>query len=337
VAERWTVPAFGVDQLRLAPAEGTPDPPGPGQVRVELRAWSLNYRDLLMVRGQYDPRLALPFVPLSDAVGTVAAVGDGVTRVEPGDRVCATFAPSWVDGDPDYDAVRRTRGGPIPGVAARWVTLPEGDWVRAPSHLTDAECAALPCAWVTAWSALVEQGRVTAGQTVLVIGSGGVSTAAIVLARALGARVAAVTSTDARAEQLRSLGVAHTVSYRADPKWGRAIRAWSGGGVDLVVEVGGAGTLAQSLDAVRVAGTVAVIGTLAGAVEPVSVLPVLMRQIRCQGVFVGSRRAFERLVAAMEVGQLRPLVHHTWPFAALPDALASFAAGAHVGKVCLAG
>jgi NADPH:quinone reductase-like Zn-dependent oxidoreductase len=331
VTERWQVAgAFGIESL--VRAEHDPGPPGPGQVRLALRAWSLNYRDWLMVRGQYDPRLPLPFVPLSDAVGVVEAVGDGVTRVAAGERVCPTFSPGWIAGEPDADAVRKTRGGPVPGVAARAVVLSEHELVRVPAHLTDAEAAALPCAGVTAWSAL--DGLVP-GETALVIGGGGVSTFAVTLARARGARVLAVTSSEERAERLTALGVAKTWSYRAEPRWGRAIRQWTGGGVDRVIEVGGAGTLAQSLDAARVGGTVAVIGNVAGSTEPLSVLPILMRQLRCQGVFVGSRRSFEDLTRALEVGQLRPVVDRTWRFAELPDALRAFGEGRHFGKVCL--
>jgi NADPH:quinone reductase-like Zn-dependent oxidoreductase len=345
MSRRWIVDgAFGVEHLTL---EDQPEPaaPGPGQCVISMRAWSLNYRDLLMVRGQYDPRLALPYVPLSDGVGVVEAVGEGVRRVAVGDRVCPTFSPTWLDGPPNADAVRRTRGGPVPGVLAERLVLGEAELVKVPPHLTDAEAAALPCAGVTAYSAVVVVGRVAPGQRVLVIGSGGVSTFAALIARMCGARVAAVSRSvfplqgrsglPAKSDALRALGVEHWVSSVEEPRWGRAIRRWSDGGVDLVVEVGGAGTLEQSLDAVRVGGTVAVIGNLAGSKEPLSVLPILMKAVRCQGVFVGHRRSFEGLCDALAVGGTRPPVHAVYPFEAAPAAFEAFATGDQVGKVCI--
>ena len=326
--------AFGLDRLALV------DAPAPqlraGEVRLRMLAWSLNYRDLLMAKGRYDPKLPLPYVPLSDGVGEVTATGEGVTRVAVGDRVCPTFSPGWIDGAPTPDAVRRTRGGPVPGLLASEVVLPEAELVKVPAHLSDAEAATLPCAGVTAWSAVATHGRVGPGSTVLVLGTGGVSLWALTLARAHGARVVATTSSEARAERLRGLGAAHVVLHTADAGWGRTIRRWSDGGVDLVIEVGGAGTLEGSLDAVRVGGTVAVIGNVAGSREPLSVLPILMKQVRCQGVFVGPRRAFEDLCVAVDRHALRPVVDRTFAFDTAPAAFAWMDAGAHVGKVCLA-
>lgn len=331
---RWqVVGGFGVEHL--VRAEFAAPAPGPGEVQVSMRAWSLNFRDLLMVRGQYDPRLALPYTPLSDGVGTVTAIGAGVSRAAIGDRVCPIFSPTWVAGPPHPDAVRKTRGGPIPGVLSSDLTLPEGAVVRVPDWLTDAEAASLPCAGVTAYSAVAVEGRITAGDVVLVIGSGGVSLFAVQIARMLGARVVAVTSTPDKAERLRALGVEHVWSSRDEPAWGRVVRQWSGGGVDLAVDVGGAGTVSQSIDAVRVGGTVAIIGNLGGATEPISVLPILMRQIRCQGVFVGSRHTFEALVRAMSANQFRPVVDRVLAYDQAPAAFDAFAQGGHFGKVAI--
>ncbi len=329
--KRWQVEeSFGIEQLRRV--DHQVGDPGPGQVRLEMRAWSLNYRDLLMVRGSYDPRLAFPWIPLSDGVGVVDAVGAGVTRVAVGDRVCPTFSPSWIGGEPDLDAVRRTRGGPIPGVAADALVLGEHEVVRVPEHLDDAAAATLPCAGLTAWSALE---GVRPGDTVLVLGSGGVSVWALQLARVMGARVVATTSTRAKADRLRALGAEHVVLYPGEPRWGRTVRRWSGDGVDRVIEVGGAGTLGQSLEAVRVGGTVAVIGIVAGAVEPVAVTPILMKQVRCQGVFVGHRQGFEALVRAVARHAIVPVVDRVWPIDELPAALTALSTGAHVGKLSL--
>lgn len=328
---RFEVGAFGLAHLRRTPFD--PPAPGPGEVQLTMRAWSLNYRDWLLLNGQYDPRLALPYVPLSDGVGVVAAVGPGVTRVAVGDRVCPTFSPTWVSGPPRPDAVRKTRGGPIAGVLAEALVLPEADLVAAPDGLTDVEAACLPCAGVTAYHAVAEVGAVGPGATVLVLGTGAVSLFAAQLALARGARVAALTSTEEKAERLRALGVAQVWSYRSHPGWGKAVRAWSDGGVDLVVDVVGTGTLAQSIDAVRVGGTVAVIGNLGGATEPVSVLPILMRQIRVQGVFVGSRATFEALVAELRDRPFAPIIAEVYGYAEAAEAFAAYGAGGHFGKV----
>lgn len=300
-----------------------------------MSAWSLNYRDLLMVRGSYDPKLPLPYVPLSDGVGEVVAVGEGVTRVRVGDRVCPTFSPTWLDGPPDTDAVRKTRGGRVPGTLAHQLVLGEQEVVVVPPYLSDVEAATLPCAGLTAWSALVTHGPVIAGEVVLVIGSGGVSTFAVQIARILGARVVAITSTDTKAARLRALGAEHVISYRTDPRWGRTIRDWSAGGVDRVIEVGGAGTLEQSLEAVRIGGTVAAIGNAAGSRTDLSVLPILMRQLRVQGVFVGHRRGFEQLCRVFRAHQVHPVIDRVFAWNDVPAAFAHLETGSHIGKICI--
>jgi NADPH:quinone reductase-like Zn-dependent oxidoreductase len=324
--------SFGLDHLRIVDA---PEPdPGPGEVRLRVRACCLNYRDLLMVRGHYDPRLPLPMVPLSDGVAEVIELGPGVSRVALGDRVCATFSPSWIAGEPDPDAVRFTRGGVVPGMLSEVLVLHEQELVRVPGHLTDVEAATLPCAALTAWSALVTYGGVKAGDVVLTLGSGGVSVFALQFARLLGARVIATTSSAAKAERLEGLGAEVVLRYDQDPRWGRAVRKLCGG-VDHVVEVGGAGTLAQSLDAVRPGGTVSLIGVLAGVREPLNVLPVLMKQLRVQGILVGHRQGFEAMNRAVDAARLHPVVDRVFPFEELPAAFEHLASGVHFGKVCL--
>lgn len=324
--------SFGLDNLRIT---SVPEPSlGPGQVRLRVRACCLNYRDLLMARGHYDPRLPLPLVPLSDGVGEVVELGEGVTRVTLGDRVCATFSPSWIAGEPDPEAVRLTRGGSVPGMLSEQAVLAEHELVKVPAYLSDAQAATLPCAALTAWSALLTYGGVKAGDIVLTLGSGGVSVFALQIARLLGARVIATTSSEAKARRLEALGAERVIRYDEEPRWGRAVRKLTGG-VDHVVEVGGAGTLAQSLDAVRPGGTVSLIGVLAGVREPLNVLPVLMKAVRVQGILVGHRQGFEAMNRAFEAGQLEPVVDRVFAFEELRAAFDHLASGAHFGKICI--
>jgi NADPH:quinone reductase-like Zn-dependent oxidoreductase len=324
---------FGLEQLRLVDVA---EPKlGPGQVRLRVRACCLNYRDLLMVRGHYDPRLPLPLIPLSDGVAEVVELGPGVRRVAVGDRVCATFAPTWIAGEPDQDAVRLTRGGSVPGMLSEQVVLGEQELVRVPEHLTDVEAATLPCAALTAWSALVTYGGIKAGDVVLTLGSGGVSVFALQIARLLGARVIATTSSEAKAERLRALGAEAVLRYDEDLRWGRAVRKLTGG-VDHVVEVGGAGTLSESLEAVRPGGTVSMIGVLSGVREPLNVLPVLMKQVRVQGILVGHRQGFEAMNRAFDAARLQPVVDRVFSLEEVRAAFEHLAAGRHFGKVCVA-
>lgn len=323
---------FGIDRLALV--ERDVPAPGPGQARIRLRASSLNYRDFMVVTGAYNPRQPLPLVPLSDGVGVVEAIGDGVTRVAVGDRVMATFAQRWIAGPPDKEKLSSTLGSPLDGMAAEAIVLDASGLVRVPSYLSDEEAATLPCAAVTAWSALFELGRVGPGQTVLVQGSGGVSVFALQLARLAGARVIATSSREEKRARLRELGAWQTIDYRADPEWGRTARKLTGGaGVHHVIEVGGAGTIDQSLHAVRPGGTISVIGVLEGGAGPIALTRVLMNAVRMQGVLVGSREAFERLCAALEAAELRPVVDRVFPFEQLPDALRHLESGAHFGKI----
>jgi len=326
--------AFGLEHLALV--ERALGPPGRGQVRVRLDAWSLNYRDLLVIRGHYNPRQRLPLIPGSDAVGRVVAVGEGVTRVAVGDRVCPIFAQGWWGGRPTDADTQTSLGSPGDGVFCEEVVLSEQGLVVPPAHLTDAECAALPCAAVTAWRALVTEGGVTAGDRVLTLGTGGVSLFALQIARMLGARVAITSSSDDKLDRARTLGAEWAVNYREDAGWGRTVRAQAGP-VDHVVEVGGAGTLDQSLKAVATGGVISLIGVLDGVKTELAVTKVLMRGVRLQGVFVGSRADFEALNRALEAHPaVRPVIDRTFAFEALPDALGHLAGQGHMGKVVLA-
>jgi len=325
--------SFGLEHLRLVTR---PDPePGPGQVVLEVEACSLNYRDLLMARGEYNPRQPLPLVPLSDGVGRVVAAGDGVDRVKVGDRVAATFAPRWIAGTPSLTEMRATRGGPLPGTLAEKLLLSQEECVAVPEHMSAAEAATLPCAALTAWTAMVELGDVKPGDTVLVLGSGGVSIFGLAIARMLGARVIATSSSDEKLERLRELGAFKTINYRATPEWGKAVRAASGGGVDHVLDVGGAATVAQSVRAVRTGGTVSLIGNLGGRTAELDVVGVFMSYVRLQGVFVGHRKGFESMCRALAEHELHPVIDHVFPFDEAPDAFAHLAEGDHFGKICI--
>jgi len=331
----WEIQSgFGLANLRLAER---PDPrPGPGHVLIRVRAVSLNYRDLLTAEGKYNPKQKLPLVPCSDGSGEVVAAGEGVTRVKPGDRVCGIFAQRWIAGEPNRERLRSTLGGPLDGMLAELVVLHEEGVVAVPPHLTDEEAATLPCAGVTAWSALVTQGRLTAGDTVLLLGTGGVSIFALQLAQLLGVRVLITSSSDEKLERARQLGASGLINYREKPEWNGAVRELTGGaGVDLVVEVGGAGTLEQSLRSVRMGGTVCLIGNLAGLVAQVPLALVFMQQVRLQGILVGPRDAFEALNRAIAQHGLRPVVDRAFAFEEAPAAFELMAAGGHFGKICV--
>jgi NADPH:quinone reductase-like Zn-dependent oxidoreductase len=327
-----TFDRFDIDALTIA---DRPQPePGPGQVLVRMKAWSLNYRDLMLIKGQYNPKLKLPFVPLSDGAGEVAAVGPGVRRVKVGDRVASCFMQDWVGGEPSDAKGKSALGGALPGVLAEYAVLEEDGVVSVPSHLSDEEAATLPCAALTAWHALVESGRVKAGDSVLVQGTGGVSLFALQFAKMHGARVIATSSHEEKLARVRQMGASDGINYKQVPEWGDKVRELTGGGVDHVVEVGGAGTLNQSLRAVRTAGHVALIGVLAGPGN-VNPLPVLMKSIRIHGIFVGSRDMFEAMNRAIALQQMHPVIDRVFPFTEIRQALRHMESGSHFGKICL--
>ena len=270
------------------------------------------------------------------ALGEVLAVGPGVTGWAVGARVCPAFNPGWLDGPIPANATHTTLGGPIEGVFQQTVVVPAAALVVPPAHWTDAECATLPCAGVTAWRALAVEGRIGPDASVLTLGTGGVSLFALQIARMKGARVCITSSSPEKLSRARALGATEGICYTTDPAWGKTAARWGGSGVDVVVELGGAGTLRQSLRAVRTGGTVALIGVLAGVKTEVALTSVLMRHVRVQGVFVGSVQDLRDLVACYEThpGQ-RPVVDRVFPLAQLPDALAWMADARHMGKVVL--
>lgn len=326
--------SFGLSNLK--PAERAVPKPGPGQVLVRMTAASLNFRDLLMVRGLYNPRQPLPLIPFSDGAGEVAALGKGVKRFAVGDKVCPTFFQGWPAGEPSRDKLKTSLGGPADGVLREYAVFAEGGLVRAPAHLSDAEAACLPCAAVTAWNALVTRGGLIGGETVLVQGTGGVSIFALQIAKALGARVIATSSSDEKLARARELGADELINYRATEKWGAEARGLTGGrGVDLVVEVGGANTLEQSLAALRPGGRIAMIGVLSGTASKIDVIPILMQGLRIQGIIVGHRESFEDLNRFVSQVKLRPVIDQVRPWTEAPAALEAMVAGEHLGKIVL--
>ena len=325
---------FGLSHLYKCEIPHAPCPPG--HVRLKMRAVSLNYRDLLMIKGAYNPRQELPLIPCSDGVGQITEVGDSVTGFEPGDRVAGVFAPEWQSGPPNSQNIRQTRGGPLPGMLTQEIVLPAHGVIKVPEFLTDTQAATLPCAGLTAYNALFVQGSLKRTQKVLILGSGGVSLFALQLAKAAGATVIATSSSDFKLEKLKLYGADHTINYQTTPQWSRAVREITAGqGVDHVVEVGGAGTLAQSLKSVGVGGTVSLIGVLSGTKEELNVLPVLMNQIRIQGIFVGSKDGFQALNDYISHKQVTPLVSQVFGFDEAIEAFKAFEKGLHIGKICV--
>lgn len=306
------------------------------EVVVRFRAASLNYRDLLFARGVYNPKARLPAVPLSDGAGEVVALGEGVTRWKVGDRVCPIFTQGWIDGGPSAQKGRTALGaGELDGVLREYGAFSEDGFVRIPEHLSFEEAATLPCAAVTAWNSLVESGHVKAGETVLTLGTGGVSVFAVQFAKMHGARVIATSSSDEKLTRVRALGADETIHYKHTPDWDKEVlRLTNKLGVDHVVEVGGAGTLARSVNSARVGGHVSVIGVLASGSDfnPVG---VLMKSIRMQGLFVGSRQMFEDMNRAIETARLRPVIDRTFPLEEVREALRYMESGSHFGKIVI--
>lgn len=324
--------SFGLDHLTLVER---PEPVvAPGFVLVRLRAASLNFRDLLTVQGLYNPKQPLPLIPLSDGAGEVIQVGDGVTRVKAGDRVMPIFAQRWLAGEPTKAKLLSALGGPQDGTLVEEIALHEDGLVPVPAYLSWEEAATLTCAAVTAWSALVTQGGIKSGDTVVVLGTGGVSLFALQIACLHGARVIVTSSSDAKLERARALGASETINYKTHPEWEKEVRELTGGtGADHVVEVGGGGTFAKSVRAVRVGGQISLIGVLAGASTEVNLAPILMQNIRVQGVIVGSRETFEHLTRALTQHQLRPVLDRVFPFAEARAAFEHMAGQGHFGKI----
>jgi NADPH:quinone reductase-like Zn-dependent oxidoreductase len=325
---------FGYDNLVCV---DLPDPnPGPGEVLVRIRAVSLNYRDHLMISGRYNPRQVLPLVPCSDAAGEVVAVGSGVSRVEPGDRVMPIFAQDWIAGRPTGLRMRSTLGGPRPGVLRELGMFPEHALVRVPAYLSFEQAATLPCAALTAYNALFKYEPLRAGQRVLVLGTGGVSIFALQFAKAAGAEVFLTSGSADKLERAAALGADHVINYTEVLDWGKEVRrASQGEGVDIVVEVGGAGSLANSIRATAAGGLIALVGVLAADTNPPNLTPVFMNGLRVQGLLVGCRDDFEAMNGMLAARQLLPVIDRVFEFDAAQQAFAHLSGQTHLGKVVI--
>jgi NADPH:quinone reductase-like Zn-dependent oxidoreductase len=331
-----TFKAFKLNSLGakdITPVEKSLERPQPHQVVIKMKAASLNFRDLMVAKGIYG-KIPVPVVPLSDGAGEVVEVGDRVTRFKVGDRVCPAFMPNWTSGKASAEVQKTSLGAFVDGVLQEYTIFAESALVHIPEYLSYEEAATLPCAAVTAWNALFDGYDLKPGQTVLTLGTGGVSIFALQLAHAAGAKVISTSSSDQKIAMLKELGATHTINYKTTPKWDEAVMELTGGvGVDHVVEVGGAGTLNSSVKSTRVGGHVALIGVLSqGDFNPIN---VLMKAITVQGVFVGSRSMFEDLNAALNVHQIKPVIDKVFPADKIVEALEYLESGKHFGKIVL--
>ncbi len=323
---------FGIENLTLT--ERDKPQPRETEVLVKFHAASLNYRDLMMVKGFYNPKLKMPLVPLSDGAGEVVAVGESVTKWKVGDRVCPIFMQGWIDGAIDFQKARTALGGDFDGCLREFGAFDESGLVRIPEHLSYEEAATLPCAAVTAYNALYHSGNVKPGETVLLQGTGGVSIFALQFAGVLGARTIITSSSDEKLQRAKELGADDLINYKEREDWDRAVLDLTEKrGVDHVIEVGGAGTMQKSVNAVKMGGDVSVIGVLAGKGEfnPTS---LLMKTVKLQGIYVGSRQMFEQMnLMICQHTHLKPVIDKVFEFGEVKDALNYMESGSHFGKI----
>lgn len=302
---------------------------------VEMKAASLNYRDLMVTKGIYNPNLKMPMVPLSDGAGVVVEVGHAVTRVKKGDRVMPAFCQAWLGGEASAEAFKSALGGGIDGVLRNEAVFNENGLVPVPEHLSFEEAATLPCAALTAWNSLFEHGSVKPGTSVLTLGTGGVSIFALQLAKAAGATVVITSSSDQKLKRAKELGADITINYKNEPDWDKPVLSHFPLGVDHVIEVGGSGTLNRSVKAVKTGGHISLIGVLAAREGQFDPTRLLMKNIRLQGIFVGSREMFEHMNKAIGAHQIKPVIDRTFKVDQIAEALEYMAGGSHFGKVVL--
>jgi NADPH:quinone reductase-like Zn-dependent oxidoreductase len=337
--------AYPIKQFGLAHLEQVELPMlqiASGMVLIKIYAVSLNYRDLMMVKGLYNPKMALPRIPCSDGAGEIVAIGEGVRRVQVGDRVCGIFMQHWLDGPATAERSKTALGGDVDGMLAEYVLLAEDGVVRFPEHLSYEEAATLPCAGVTAWNALHHAGEpadpALHGETILIQGTGGVSIFALQFAKLLGAKVIGTSSSDEKLARASGLGLDAGYNYKERPEWSKwVVEMTQGQGADRIIEVGGAGTFGQSLRAARVGGVIAQIGVLSGSAtsEPLALTPILHKQLRVQGIYVGSRAMFEQMNAAIAKAELHPVVDRVFGFDQTREAFLHMQSASHFGKIVI--
>jgi len=326
---------WGIQNLKISVR---PDPtPGPGQVLLRMRASSINYRDpIVPERGYGSQSGELPLIPVSDGVGDVIEVGAGVTRVKVGDRACPAYFQTWISGEPNANRLTHSLGGPLDGTMSELMCLSEEGVVKVPEYLSNLEASTLPCAALTAWSALVECGRIKPGEQLLIQGSGGVALFALQFAKMLGAYVTVISSSNAKIERLKSMGADATINYSETPEWGKVARALTNGaGFDHILEVGGEKTLPQSLRCIRPGGTLSMIGILSGAAMSTSLGLIITRQVRLQGITVGHRDGFEAMLRAMSQHCIRPVIDKVFAFEELKASFDYIKSGQQFGKICI--
>lgn len=324
----------GIDALALV--DRPQAKPAPGQVLIQVKATSLNYRDLLVIEGAYSAGQKYPLIPMSDGAGEVVAVGEGVTRVKIGDRVAGIFFQDWIYGSLTKEKMKSDLGGGIDGMLAEYVVLHQDGLVILPDHLSYIEGATLPCAAVTAWHGLVTKGNIGAGDSVLLLGTGGVSIFALQFAKIHGARAIITSSNDEKLARAKQLGADETINYKTTPDWEKQVyQLTNRTGVDHVVEVGGAGTLPKSLQAARIGGRISLIGVLSGRGNEIDPMPILFKSLTVQGIYVGSREMFEAMNQAMQQHQIKPIIDRVFPFTEAREAYHYLKSAAHFGKVVI--
>ncbi len=326
---------FSIQSLKLVEL---PEPKiqKPNEVKVCFKAQSLNFRDYLMITGLYNPKQKLPLIPLSDGAGEVIEVGKEVTRFQKGDRVSPIFIQNWISGEIPSDALKKSLGGPLNGTLCEYLIFPDSGLVMIPKNMSFIEASTLPCAALTAYNALVTHARLKRDDQVLIIGSGGVSIFAIQIAKALGAHVITVTSQENKIEMLHDLGADNLIHSKAYPHWHKEVlRLTEKRGVDVVVEIGGGGTLEKSILSTRRGGHISLIGVLAGGAVNMNLLPIIMRHLCLQGILVGSKAQFDLMNSFFEKTKIKPAIHKVFSFEESVHALEYLKAGNHVGKICI--
>lgn len=325
---------FGLSSLKVAQIDKMPIKAH--EVRVDIRACSLNYRDLMVVKGFYNPHQALPLIPLSDGAGEVVEIGAEVKNFRVGDRVCATFSQKWCHGVVSTDAMKATLGSPLDGMLTESRIFAEEGVIKFPDYLSYEEAATLPCAAVTAFNAIAHQSSLTPGDTVLIEGTGGVSLFALQFAKAFGLKSIVISSSDEKLAKAKAIADCHGINYRQNDNWPAAIMdKTEGRGVDAVVEVGGAKTIQKAIASVKRGGVVCLIGILSGTEEPVDLRPILMNNIRIQGIFVGAKMVFSAMNRVLEHAKIRPVIDRVFDFKDTPAAFSYLESAQHFGKICI--